>query len=160
MLPTDQPSNIHLNTSTGNLIFTEKKVTPHNAVHQSQFLYVISDDEIKDNNWFYNASQEKIFQHKGDEFNPFEKVIASTDTSLKIFGELNKYDQYDQYLPSLTNEFLQKYCALKGIEEVEIEYLNALVGWSDEEDEDGRYQNPVYNDFLLITDTNTINIKL
>lgn len=79
-------------------------------------LYFLSDEEIKEGDWYINLSNNFIGQEvsvnilASIKLNPqrFKKIIATTDESLG--------------LPRPSNEFLKKYCELGGIDEVLVEY--------------------------------------
>src|SRR5690606_13273419 len=77
--------------------------------YQPQHLYIISNEEIKDGDWFYSPKVNKILRNL---FNKFEqgdkKIIATTDSSLG--------------LPTPSNSFIKKYCELGGIDEILVEY--------------------------------------
>ena len=105
MLPTNEPSKI------GNLATYQKRslakvikegINPIGSTVQFWNLYIISDDEIKENNThFYNphSGQLHISENHTDYIainkNGCKKVIATTDTSLD--------------LPQPSQQFIQKY---------------------------------------------------
>ena len=87
---------------------------------KSQHLYIISDDEIKEGDWFIHHSHEittllkaieinnRIIDNQGTSCSKdyCKKIIATTDTSLMI-GFSNKKLNSD-YLPQPTIEFIQQ----------------------------------------------------
>ena len=94
-----------------------------------QHLYFITDDEIKENDWYINSintlSKAKLSNLEVSRKNCF-KIIASTDKSLN--------------LPKPSQSFIKKYCEKGGIDEVLIElntckicnYPTLLNGCDDE----------------------------
>ena len=94
----------------GKLIFANSNIrTPT----QLQNLYFLSDEEIKEGDWF--ISNKEIHQYRGDIIpeilkSGYRKIIATTDTSLKIdnpnydIGRLAYIN-----LPQPSQQFIQKY---------------------------------------------------
>ena len=87
---------------------------PEKAIYRGcivQHLYILSDDEIKEGDWYLlddntiNKASANL-RYKNHE----KKIIASTDSSLK--------------LPRPSNEFNKKYCEEGGINEVLVEYMD------------------------------------
>ncbi len=101
MLPTNEPSKI------GNLVTYQKRslakvikegINPIGSTVQFWNLYIISDDEIKEDDWYYDNVVLQIRQWKSFMiYNKLQhkKVIATTDTSLD--------------LPQPSQQFIQKY---------------------------------------------------
>lgn len=91
-------------------------------------LYILSDEGIKEGDWYYyvDGSGNHIMLCKSSSqvkgIAGYYKIIATTDSSLKIAGELNKYHKDDKYLPQPSDSFIRKYCELGGIDEVMVEY--------------------------------------
>lgn len=86
-------------------------------------LYFISDEELKDGEWCYESKMKgnKIFEydssniwHKGA-----YKVVATTDKSLVY---LTNNGRVGYKLPQISQEFIENYCEVGGVDEVEIEY--------------------------------------
>ena len=82
-------------------------------------IYIISDDEIKEGDWKHNSKMNCIVQHnregKGlpDELKIAsewcKKIIATTDTSLKINSELSNSNSIKFQLPQPSQQFIEKY---------------------------------------------------
>ena len=77
-----------------------------------QHLYIISDDEIKENDYCLNLETNTVFKmhkHGLPTSNRNKKIIATTDTSIKIFA--GKGDICDLYynLPQPSQQFIEKY---------------------------------------------------
>lgn len=120
-----------------------------------QHLYIISDDEIKEDDWCINICDNIVEQCKTTEYhNPpcinntvrgyHKKIIATTDISLILLGEFNTTNGkvgYPQYkLPQPSQQFIEKYIESynKGevITDVLVEYetlydIELLVNTSD-----------------------------
>ena len=149
MLPTENESKLYIGTNytnDGTLkedMSTELRYSQIPIGDNNQHLYLISDDPIKEGDWAYDlialrvAKVVKVLEDsirlegEGDKiqitFN-FEKVIASTDSELKIRIEYSlKYmDQFpvvtDKPLPALPVEFIKAYVEAGGIDDVWVEY--------------------------------------
>lgn len=144
ILPTEKDNCILRSTNTKALYqFKEKnKLGSFNRFH----LYFLSDEEIKEGDWFININaipQQTIQQacENGkayvncSKFSHYrehcKKIIATTDESLKVtcpnknipYACCNKEDfcGIKLSLPRPSNEFLKKYCELGGIDEVLVE---------------------------------------
>ena len=108
-------------------LFLNSKHIFNTKGHKNQHLYIISNDEIKEGDLFYNATigntgiftckdidnlyiQSKELGNFGINHNSkyCNKIIASTDPSLG--------------LPSISQGFIEKYCQLGGIDKVMVEY--------------------------------------
>jgi hypothetical protein len=119
MLPTKNVSPINLCT----LHLHNSNIFNHPTNSKSQHLYIISDDEIKEGDWFIHHSHEittllkaieinnRIIDNQGTSCSKdyCKKIIATTDTSLKIFA--GKGDICDLYynIPQPSQQFIEKY---------------------------------------------------
>ena len=160
MLPTNEPSKI------GNLATYQKRslakvikegINPIGSTVQFWNLYIISDDEIKKGDYIYctitNAIEIAKYNHDYL-IRDWKKVIATTDTSLKIdnpnydIGRLAYIN-----LPQPSKQFIEKYIEEynKGniITDVLVEYEYLL---------DDRAVLPYWN-LKVNTKDNTITIK-
>ena len=172
MLPTNKKSKITLSfkeRSFNQLI--EPKLTLIKESNyqlsniQSHHLYIISDDEIKENGThFYNPHSGQLHisgnhtDYKAVNNNGCKKIIATTDTLLKIEingnrGNLLPDVSFDINLPQPSQQFIQKYIEEynKGhiITDVLVEYEYLL---------DDRAVLPYWN-LKINTKDNTITIK-
>ena len=105
MLPTNEKTNI-INTNQG-LLYNS-----NDYIGINQHLYIISDDEIIEGDWFYNIHSKIVgraaFNFGKDEL--AKKIIATTDTSLYIHQEETFYlPERVFYLPQPSQQFIQKY---------------------------------------------------
>lgn len=118
MLPTEQETKYLMVYSDvekikGKLILNGLK---NDEYKEYQHLYIISDDEIKKGDWFYN-SHSKIVGQAAFNFGKDElakKIIATTNPLLKIEIDGNRGDllpdvSFDINLPQPSQQFIQKY---------------------------------------------------
>ena len=89
---------------TGKLIYSDSNIrTPT----QLQHLYIISDDEIKEGDWFIDLKDNTIWQNKAKEnmrksiFPECKKIISTTDSSLSQTSRAE--------IPQPSKQFIQKY---------------------------------------------------
>ncbi len=166
MLPTITKSNLVL-TSTPIL-----SLIPYESIYdlseiKSQHLYIISDDKIKEDNWFYNPFINEIQINCNSD--NCKKIIATTDTSLKVFidGNGNKSSHeltksgYVEFLPQPSQQFIEKYIESYNKGEV---ITNVLVEYEDvgEEDWDEKSDEPIWKEnwkLRINPKDNTITIK-
>ena len=101
MLPTNVLSNISLSNKTNNLVYNNNK---HDTLSMftNQHLYIISDDEIKEGDLHITSD------HSGFGFRKY-KIIATTDTSLKVI--IPRHNDFDSeyILPQPSQQFIEKY---------------------------------------------------
>lgn len=181
MLPTEENRpNIWLKNN--NILVYSNHITKSNAYcstgnWQGQHLYIISDDEIKEGDWFIHHShgittllkaievKDRILDNEGTSCckSYCKKIIATTDTSLKIEIDGNKGDllpdvSFDINLPQPSQQFIEKYIEEynKGniITDILVEYEKINIG---------SYINIVKRNFIEIpkinSKDNTITIK-
>lgn len=99
---------------------------------ENYHLYIISDDEIKEGDWYINTAQlpNKVLQHskEGVEFAKrhnmiLSKIVATTDKSL--FKDKENIGGYKQTIPQIPESFIQAYIKAynegKPITEVDLE---------------------------------------
>lgn len=132
MLPTNEKAQLWL--SKGNALTLWGKENNNDKLGANQHLYFLSDEEIKEGDWYISAMKSIISQHNGTEKLPdgWKKIIATTDKSLEISNNLD-YNQllpnrkdFRFYLPHPSEQFIEKYIEEynKGreIKEVLVEY--------------------------------------
>ena len=136
-----------------------------------QHLYILSDDKIKEGEWYLNVPTNKIEQATSSISKkycpfPYSKIIASTDSSLKLnnpnHGGYNMPLQtgiFPRIFPFVPQSFIDKYISEynKGnkIEEVMVEYMIDTVGCIQTEG----INAGLMKDILKLNPDNTINIK-
>lgn len=83
---------------------------------QSQHLYIISDDEIKEGDWCYDNLLGLVFQFEIGEANSdfikkhIKKIIATTDIKLGTCEYSDRYrESYFNPLPQPSQQFIEKY---------------------------------------------------
>lgn len=133
-------------------------------------LYITTDDEIKDGDWFYLQDADVIAQYTTVKpVKEAKKIIACTDDSLRI-GELKeggRIEHLPQPSQSFIEYFIEEYNKANIITDVMVEYFTNIPVISDkeyEQVENGTLSykdtNPYTIDILKInSENNTINIK-
>lgn len=136
MLPTDKATAaILVNLRSGNL-YCDKQEDYHHLIKlkdwRGRHLYIVTDDEIKEGDWYYWVITNTVQQFKsvdGDKpSDDCKKIIATTDTELtgikqeweEFEGDWHKSNKLG--LPQPSQAFIEKYCKVGGIDEVEVEY--------------------------------------
>ena len=114
MLPTNKnSSNIAKSINQDILSLYNKNDDKYNQ-WINQNLYIISNDEIKEGDWYYNSRLKQIFQairnsgysKKTDDY----KIIATTDTSLiENIEMIGTGSTYLFKLPQPSQQFIEKY---------------------------------------------------
>lgn len=146
MLPTNQRAvnKGDLVLSTGNRLYSAWDDTEDTGKYTPQHLYIVSDEPIKEGDWYYTPIKRSIEQCvrqrliiKGGENDITQlKIIATTDKSIAIEhsilsisqrkGLVNDYPVEKTIIPSPSPEFVKAYVkaynADKKIEEVMVEY--------------------------------------
>lgn len=131
----------------------------------NQYLYIISDDEIKAGDWYYAIDTKVMGKARENDVNgvfkgqykhTYKKIVATTDSSLSV--QINKPEKISnrifEQLPSIPQSFIDRFVSEynKGnkIEEVMVEYEHVdteFVGYA------------LSGDILKLNPDNTINIK-
>jgi hypothetical protein len=125
LIPTDKPSNITIRKRTGELVYDAEPFT-HDEwdVISNQNIYITSDEEIKEGDWFialdgsndiYKANKVWLDIIK-ENSNPSQKIILTTDQ------DLIKDD-----VQSIDYEFLEWFVKNPSCEEVEVGNTNKLI---------------------------------
>lgn len=113
MLPTDRVDEVVMKWRDG-------KIRNHH-------LYIVTDDGIKSGDWVLfgdvvmvatSFDDRVIYDEEGNSFMKYDckKIIATTDS------ELSRNLQLHTYIPKPSKAFIEKYCNVGGIDEVEVEY--------------------------------------
>jgi len=137
MLPAKSESNIWKNVDGELGYFPNSVLLPHPELGESQHLYFITDDEIKVGDWFIDdvnavrqsiISDEEYWDRRKDA--AYYKIVATTDKSLmldyhkSVFkNRLRLLVKQCYSLPQPSKAFIEKYCKVGGIDEVEIETI-------------------------------------
>lgn len=164
MLPTEEETTIIQcikNTPTGrNKGFIQYcEVTNLNTEYWTHcHLYILSNEDIKEGDWIL-VGKTVIQASEPYKMEEVQKIIATTDKSLKIESELDAYYRNGiggaKSIPRPSNEFLKKYYELGDIDEVLVEYNKHFdEDWSDIS---GAFE--IEYESLRVAPDNTITIK-
>ena len=142
VLPTDKPSRIRIGNN-GNFVFglMQNSITSKNDSYTNQHIYITSDEEIKEGDWYYYFGH--IVKYDSDEntLTPnCKKIILTTDQDLNG-------------VQSIDDEFLEWFVNNPSCEEVEVENEKVHVGWEPDysyEDLGIDGSKNVYHDFYKI----------
>ena len=134
MLPTeDKVSSVGKYTDTGKLVYNTPKDIPRGEM---QHLYILSDDEIKEGDWFMSAfysypihntkkwreKQESMVKRSSDCSDlKYHKIIATTDPKLNRYIENYRGEGVDEIFPQIPQSLIEYYAEHQP-EEVELEY--------------------------------------
>lgn len=130
MLPTNEKSKLQLNHDKTYIAQLNSEVSVSHY-YNPQHLYIFSDEEIKEDDWHYDSSDNKIKQWKGNlNSNRLrsKKIISTTNTSLTaLYGQSEEgYGKMKEGLPQPSQSFIEAYVRAynedKPITEVMVEY--------------------------------------
>jgi len=116
LLPTDEPSYLFI-INKKKLSFTTIGGRVHKTnIYQPQHLYILSDDVIKEGDWYYEEFDGREIGLAGKdevkEAHLYKKIIATTNLDLIKEGVL-----------PINNKWLKEYCN-NPVDEVLVEYYN------------------------------------
>jgi hypothetical protein len=171
MLPTESNSGLLLGKSkTGKLVQYNTEFTfPKNDIYnENQHLYILSNEEIKEDNWCIDITTNRIFQFKNEKHYQncdFKKIIATTDSSLNPTGDKGIIahafkEEIPQIPQSFIEDFIQSYNQGNVISKVlvEVEFIVTNEDWSKRPViVDGYYQIKLNqnNEISILTEVNT-----
>ena len=135
MLPTDKASCI-IRESDGFLSLYHKPVTSKKD-GISQHFYFINDEEIREGDWAVcfemidnEAQPMLVYQVTKSGYNKLDKKIIATTDELII--KAHYHDEtgfhHPQIMPQPSQAFIEKYCKVGGIDEVDVEYTEHIEG--------------------------------
>ena len=116
-------------------------------IYLNNFIYILSDDEIKEGDWCLDTVNNILFISDGNSKlhkSTDKKIIATTDTSLLLHSDFDSYN-----LPQPSQQFIEKY--IESYNKGEI-ITDVLV----EYEENKPYQD---NQFVVFYDDVKINPK-
>lgn len=167
MLPTNEKADIVLKKNNELLILPTGHIgTNPSKLTQPQHLYILSDEEIKEGDWFVGFADGSIkpFVKQADEstveinnwqlnkkgHSSNKKIIATTNKSIILPERFPSFTYLPQIPQSFIEHFVKEYNKGNVITEVMVEYESI-----------GAYANPKYDsDYQLkINPDNTINIS-
>lgn len=135
MLPTEKATNSKQIFKHENGLNFNENVLVGGSSHpwfKPQHLYILSDEEIKEGDWVCNTFGKIVVQASSvlvDCINEdilvqqnHKKIIACTDSELKIDTEIFISGQRYKSLPNPSNSFLKSYCETEGVDKVLVEY--------------------------------------
>lgn len=165
MLPTEKESNLYYSKprdeyfETINLSDEEMFCMDWTNDHKPQHLYLISDDEIKEGDWYIDdtdtvrqsiTSDKDYWRRRPD----YKKIIASTDSELSPIEDYG-YAKAKILFPQIPESFIKGFVKANGkIDEVVVEYQ---VRKQFEDEEDATY-GPIHE--LKLTDNNEVIISM
>ena len=171
MLPTNQKADIFIG-KTYNVLHYKNNI-PEEQFKDYQHLYILSDDEIKEGDWYLFLPEDSVRQATFD-FIPhynLKKIIATTDPSLIIYEsevlarasgfKLETGDLCITFIPrSFIERYVEEYNKGNKIESVMVEYNYFENDTSECIGMDGVYNGIPFNGYVLkLNSDNTINIK-
>jgi len=146
MLPARKATTIAKSMTSGKLFYhkTLELAKRHNEWEGGTFmnLYVLSDDKIEANDWCMCDDRNHISENPkyrlgkcikivngwiytmdgmGENPDWTKKIIATTDLNLTVLSDKSNFEVP---LPMPSDLFIKKYCELKGIDQVLVEYEN------------------------------------
>ena len=173
MLPTNEkaPPNEKAPLIIGKtkILFNNNSESSFRSVQDAvyQHLYILSDDEIKEKDWYFKTGNKIIdntfIDSKRAESLGYLKIIASTNSSLALEPYQGQFDKIDctNYIPSIPKSFIDKYISEYNkenkIEECLVEYqmYNGSVPITYNSDPNSSYTHCE----LILDSNNTINVK-
>ncbi len=144
MLATDdRTAPIGIDDNSGKLFLFK----PDEALWGYQHLYIVTDEEIKEGDWYYTGARTSEYgvvkcdskrlenllkDNNGGSV--FYKIIATTDSSIQVnvqqhfVGDGKSFEKFS--LPRPSNDFIEKFTEMQGnIDEVLVEYEG--IEWLD-----------------------------
>ena len=155
MLPIEDNSGTNIQLFGRTLEYHNILKFTNKDFYKYQHLYIISDDEIKEGDWYFDGTD---FIHKKSKHNntlvdgnkQAKKIIATTDTSLE--------------LPRLSQQFIQKYIEEYNrgniITDVLVEYENKFDGKEYVDELDAYGYDKVKSILKINPQDNNITIKI
>ena len=117
MLPTENESRFHLFTGNKPGLYSYPEIVsaiPKNPYCVNQHLYIVSDDEIKEGDWYLdNIPKYYVIEQANEDWcltKDHKKIIATTDTSLiESIEMIGTGSTYLFKLPQPSQQFIEKY---------------------------------------------------
>lgn len=168
LLPTKEKSNLY--EYENKLRYSNEKFINGVTDTQNYFIYILSNEEIKEGDWVYDDEADKKYYQEllsntkdyttySNEYG--KKIIATTNSELQFTIECPKYKSYGELqiysLPRPSDDFLKKYCELGGIDELLVEYENFRTNNPDYPHQSNK--EFIDNWILKVASDNTITIK-
>jgi hypothetical protein len=113
LLPTDKPSRLYIGDNQNFVFgFTQTSIQSRNDCFTNQHIYITSDEEIKEGDWFYTSQYntiDKLYSNGVINANYCKKIILTTDQDLIKEG-----------VQPIDNEFLEWFVKNPSCEFVEV----------------------------------------
>ena len=125
MLPTTQDSMLFIHDGTLQSCYDDGAAVANDIDWKCQHLYIVTDDEIKEGDWFMFYGEPRQAKDLIAEPVNQGKIIATTDSELMVQGSTpDSAKEWKKVfeLPSPSQSFIEKYCKVGGIDEVDVEY--------------------------------------
>lgn len=129
MLPTKEESNIYKSRFSTGLGYKDI-ATIYTIEDQGQHLFVLSNEEIKEGDYFYNPSTKEIlFASKemiiwnsdtGQSHKGWKKLIATTDSI--YINNINTCNKLPKISKKFIENYIEKYNSMDVITDIEVEY--------------------------------------
>lgn len=109
MLSTNEKASLLLGTSKGGLLIKSNRGVSNSTHLKNQHLYLLSDDEIKEGDWFLEKGLRiSVFPNYLTDTNECKKIIATTDKSLVVSKDTGIVG-IEYNLPQPSESFIQKF---------------------------------------------------
>jgi len=133
--------------------------SPNFHHYNPQHLYILSDEEIKEGDWYYDPYNKQIikspYNHFPLEFGECKKIIATTDKSIILPERFPSFTYLPQPPQSFIEHFVAEYNKGNIITDVMVEYENIDMDFDPTEQNGIKWQT-----ILKINSDNTINISI
>ena len=127
VLPTNKPSRV-FNTNKGEYYFREHYVPDTIQTCKNYNIYITSDEEIKEGDWFFNGEHVLQASRITDIIIDTEGQWSDIESSKKIILTTDQ-DLIKDGVQAIDDEFLWWFSENPSCEGVEIENKKVLVGW-------------------------------
>jgi hypothetical protein len=156
LLPTEKASTLSKD-KYGPLYFGNY---PEDNNMLNQFIYILSNDEIKEGDWVYNKKSKEVYKItiKEEVVSYEKKIIATTDTSLIGGVRWGKEFSFPQPSPQFIQKYVELYNKGKIIERCLVEYEIVPDFESKDRDNDGQIFNGLKKEELKVDENNYITI--
>lgn len=161
ILSTNKLTSLFLSDDKKTISSTDMNVVSNNGIH----LYILSDEEIKEGDWFYTGKH--IRQCEKDDLNSlgctsftgvaflfiqphFKKIIATTDKYLAI----RPYISFPKPSPQFIQKFVKEWNNGNKIEWIDVEYEKKCVNLPCH-----KHPNGLFINILKVDSNNNIIIK-
>ena len=122
MLPSEGPSMILFDTVGNELVYNPPVPQEKTVNVKPQHLYILSDEEIKEGDWYYNELDKAVRKNNTINHSYHKKIIATTDVLA-----LNKgYSTTGGIVPQIPKHIIEAYVK-KPFDKVVVEYPDYIL---------------------------------